>query len=158
MKTAIVFISKHGSTAKVAKMLSENFHEDDVQLFDLKENRLPEIDDFDNVLIGGSIHAGMIQKRVRTFCTSRFNELMSKDIGLFICCMEKGEKAEEQFRNAYHNELLNHAKAKGILGGEFLFEKMNFLEKAIVKKVSGVKETTSQINQEAILEFLKEFN
>ena len=55
-------------------------------------------------------------------------------------------------------ELLNHAKATGLFGGEFIFEKMNFLERLIIKKISGLKESVSKINYETIQQFANRFN
>jgi len=78
---------------------------------------------------------------------------MNKKLGLFLCCMEEGEKANEQFENAYPENLRKHATATGLFGGEFTFEKMNFLEKSIIKKISKISESVSKINEKAINEF-----
>ncbi|MDY6801220.1 MAG: hypothetical protein SVU94_08360 [Bacteroidota bacterium] len=45
--------------------------------------------------------------------------------------MEEGEKAREQFKNAYPESLRSKA-IDGHFGGEFNFDKMNFFEKAII--------------------------
>ena len=45
-----------------------------------------------------------------------------------MCCMEEGEKATNQFNEAFPDELIQHASATGIFGGEFNFEKMNELK------------------------------
>ncbi|CAN5505516.1 hypothetical protein BH23BAC1_BH23BAC1_30740 [soil metagenome] len=68
------------------------------------------------------------------------------------------EKAEEEFNNAFPEELRHHAVATGIMGGELLFEKMNFMEKFIVKTVSGQKETVSKINFPATDNFAEAMN
>jgi menaquinone-dependent protoporphyrinogen oxidase len=67
--------------------------------------------------------------------------------------MEEGEKAQVQFANAYPAELREHASATGLFGGEFNLDMMNFLEKAIVKKVAGVTDNVSKINEEQIKKF-----
>ena len=46
--------------------------------------------------------------------------------------MEKAETAQTQLENAYPKDLMDHAIACDFFGGEFNFEKMNFIEKAIV--------------------------
>ena len=83
------------------------------------------------------------------------NELKTKEIGLFICCMEEGEVAQKQLENAFPEELLNLAKATACFGGEFNFEKMNFLQKLIIKKVAHVERSTSKISDVSILDFSK---
>lgn len=152
MSTAIVYMSKHGTTQKLAKMLQEKI-ENDAKLIDLRKVQKPDISIYDTVIIGGSIHAGMIQNRIKKFCESNSELLITKTLGLFLCCMYEEEIAFEQFNIAFPDKLRNHAKASGLLGGEFLFEKMNFFEKLIVKKVSGFKETVSKINMAEVENF-----
>ena len=69
--------------------------------------------------------------------------------------MEQGETAQKQLLEAYPEELRRAAKSATIFGGEFDFERMNFLEKIIVKKVANVKITTSKVDHEAIRKFSK---
>ena len=67
--------------------------------------------------------------------------------------MEEGEKAQQQFQNAFPAELIQHATATGMFGGEFNFEKMNFIEKAIIKKISKIEKSVSKIDEQSIVEF-----
>ncbi|MDP4184230.1 MAG: flavodoxin domain-containing protein [Bacteroidota bacterium] len=156
MRTAIIYISKHGTTEKVAKLIAEKQKHKDITLLDLRSITKPLIESYDRVIIGGSIHAGMIQKRIKSFCEDNLDLLLKKEIGLFICCMMK-EKQNEQFENAFPQKLRDHCKVKGCFGGEFVFEKMNFLEKLIVKKVAQTDISISQIDYEAINLFVDEF-
>jgi menaquinone-dependent protoporphyrinogen oxidase len=48
--------------------------------------------------------------------------------------------------------------ANGIFGGEFLVSKMNFIERQIVKRVSGVTEDTSNLDTTAIMTFVMKIN
>ena len=146
MKTAIVYISQHGTTEKVARFLAEKSKQQ-VELISLKKEKSPDVSSFDRIILGGSIHAGGIQKRMKQFIENNLELLMQKEFGLFICCMDPHkEKQEQEFEHAFPNELKQAAKAKGIMGGEFCFERMNFLEKIIVKKVAGVSESVSRID------------
>jgi menaquinone-dependent protoporphyrinogen oxidase len=52
--------------------------------------------------------------------------------------------------------LRNHAISSKCVGGEFLFEKMNFFEKLIVKKVSGITRNISKIDENKIEELICE--
>lgn len=157
MKTLLAYCTTHGCTEKAALKLKQ-FLNEELTLINLKEIRNPDISAFDRIIIGGSIHAGQVQKRVKHFSQLNLNELKSKEVGLFICCMEEGEVAQKQLENAFPIKLLNIAKATACFGGEFNFEKMNFLEKLIVKKVAHVEKSTSKISDVSILSFSKKMN
>ena len=48
--------------------------------------------------------------------------------------------------------------AETILGGEFLFDKMNFIEKFITRKISKVVCSVSNLRYDAITVFLDKMN
>jgi menaquinone-dependent protoporphyrinogen oxidase len=152
MKTAIVYTTKHGCTDKCAHTLANNL-EKETSLFNIELEDDINLDHFDTVIVGGSIHAGMINKKIKSFINKNLALLLEKKIGLFLCCMYEGDQALEQFRNAFPEPLRNKAEAHGLFGGEFEFEKMNFLEKAIVKKVANVEHSVSNINYANIKAF-----
>ena len=153
MKILIVYASQHGTTEKVAELLAESFEDHDVKTANISKDPIPSLNDYDSILIGGSIHAGRIQGKIKKFYTQYMDILLSKKIGLFLCCMEKDKKAWDEFDVVYPEDLKKHAIAHGCLGGEFLFDKMNFFEKFIIKKISGNDETISQIDFEGIKNF-----
>lgn len=152
MKTLIAYSTTHGCTEKTANQLKQYLGEN-ITLVNLKKNPTPELEQFERVIIGGSIHAGQIQKRVKLFCYGNLEALKSKELGLFICCMEKGPTAHKQLMDAFPEELLDCSKATACFGGEFDFNKMNFFEKMIIKKVAHVKENVSNIDPESIKKF-----
>lgn len=150
METLIVYASSHGTTEKVAKIIESKIGTT-AKSINLKKNKKPDISQFKQIIIGGSIHAGTMQKKVKRFCNDNMVLLLEKRIGLFICCMDS-TKEIQQIENAFPEILRNHAICKKSLGGEFLFDKMNALEKFIVKKVSGIDKTTSNIDYDKIEE------
>ncbi len=153
MKTAIIYMSKHGATSTVATLIAESITDSELKIFNLSENENPETSEFDRILIGGSIHAGMVQKRVKDFCLKNMGILLQKEIGLFLCGMLK-EEQEKQYLTSFPEELRKHAKAYALPGGEFSLDKMNFFERAIVKKVSKIDKSISDINNEVIKDFV----
>ena len=157
MATLIAYVSQHGCTEKCATTLADKL-QDDATLVNLKKDRNVTLDAYDTVLIGGSIHAGRIQKAVKKFCENNLNVLISKCTGLFLCCMETGENAQKQFENAFPEELRERAKATGLFGGAFDFAKMGFVSKTIIKKISKVDKSVSNINQESIDAFAEQIN
>jgi len=158
MKTAIVYMSKHGTTEKVVKIISEHLTCQSYDVFNLRNNKNPDISGYDFVIIGGSIHVGMVQKKVKQFCINNASLLMAKKVGLFLCCMEVGEKATEQFNNAYPVELREHAFYTGLMGGECLTDKMNFFERNMVRMAVGGPEKYPKLNDKAINTLLQEID
>ncbi|NQU86602.1 MAG: flavodoxin [Mariniphaga sp.] len=153
MKTLIVYMSTHGCTAKAASEMKEKLG-NQVTVINLKKDKIPLLNSFERIIIGGSIHAGQIQKRVKEFCISNLDSLLNRELGLFICCMHECETAIQQLKNAYAEELLNHAKATAILGGAYDFERMNFIKRMIVKKVAKVNTSVDNINHSAMDKFV----
>lgn len=154
--TVIIFMSKHGTTQKVAMLIKELLMDDDITLVDLDKQAMVDLTYCERVIIGGSIHMGQIQKPVQNFCRQYANVLKSKKLGLFLCCMYEGEKAVEQFNNAFPEDILAAAHSKAILGYELNFEKMSMVERALTKKITGHTESMSHINQQELNRFIEE--
>ena len=159
MRTAIIFKTKHGTTEKVAYMLAKDLSSDgsEVRVIDLAKTRQPHLVSYERIIIGGSIHVGKIQREIRTFCERHTDVLRTKKLGLYICCMETDDqKRQKEFEDAFPENLKKHASAKAIMGGEFLLEKMNFIERLVVRKVAHTRESVHDIDTEAVEKFLKE--
>lgn len=154
MKAVVIYCSNHGTTEKVAGMIAEKLRPAySVTVINLLELRNPDVSEFELVVIGGSIHFGTIQKQVKQFCENNEALLKNRKIGLFLCCMLDDQKQSE-FNNAFPESLRTHSKANGCLGGEFLFDQLNFLEKLIVKKVAKTDTTESKIDYEELNRFI----
>ncbi|MFP4567661.1 MAG: flavodoxin domain-containing protein [Candidatus Woesearchaeota archaeon] len=159
MKTIIIYATKHGTTKKITDHIAKKLKtkKEEVEVVEIKKIKDYNLRVFDRVIIGASIHAGQIQTSIKKYCKENLNELKEKELGLFITCMiDHAEKQKEQLREAYPKELLDTSKAKGILGGEYLFEKMNFIEKLMVKIIAKTSKTTTKINHDAIDKFTDE--
>ena len=156
MKTAIIYSSKKGTTEKCANILREKLH-NDISLINLKTEKNPEIDEYDAVIIGGPIYAGNLDKRVSKFVEQNKAALLTKKLGLYICCMYEGEVRKQQFNTAYDEELRKHAIAHGLFGGCFDFKKMNFIERAMVRMAAKVKKSTEKLDYDNIDSFVAVF-
>lgn len=152
MKALLIYSSKHGTTEKIADIIRHS-SKHQIILNNLKARPKPDLSKYDFLIIGASIHAGKIAPRVQKFLKKNHQELLTKEIALYMCCMDQ-KKSEEQFNNNFPEEIRDHAFAKACVGGEFLFEKMNRLERAIVKKVSGQNATISNIKQDELQAFI----
>ena len=149
MKTLILYASSHGTTAKVAKRFAESLPTESVALIDLKKTKKIDLSAYEQVVLGSSIHAGHGQRAMQQFCKKHLTELLQKRVVLFLSCLNPKE-FEQSKKNAYPELLCHHAIAYHLTGGEYLIEKMNFIERFLVKKMVGVTETKSLLNEEAI--------
>ena len=154
MSYLIVYMSHHGTTRRVAYQLGKALTGEEVTLVNLEDDPVPALNDYSTIIIGGSIHMGCIQKGVRKFCEEHEATLLEKNLGLFLCFMNK-EEGMKEFEHAFPESLRKASKANGLFGGELLFEEMNIIERFIIRKITGVTETTSEIDQEAIETFLR---
>ena len=157
MKTAVIYASKHGTTAKVANAIADKLRgTTDVKLFSLKENPNPNINEFDRIILGSSIYVGQSAKAMKTFCKNNESVLGQKRLGLFICGMHPNkEEQEKELKEAYPEILQKSAMEIQFLGGEFLFEEMNFFERLIARMIAKTKLSVHQIDRDGIENFVK---
>ncbi|WP_124065484.1 flavodoxin domain-containing protein [Clostridium sp. E02] len=151
MSTLIAYATKYGFTKTCAEILAKKLGER-VDICDLGTNP-PGLKKYDKVIIGGSIYAGKIRKPVMRFCSDNLNVLKGKKLGLFICGMAKEEDVQKQIDSSFPRELLVVSTAKGFFGGECNYDKMNFLEKFIMKKITGSQQSQSQVAEDNITRF-----
>lgn len=155
MKIAILYISKHGTTEKIAKQIAKGLTKHESSVIDIKKHPHPDLAPFDHIVLGSSIYAGKIQQAMNNFCRQYLVELQAKVIGLFICGMQPTEEQREQeLIRAFPAELFEKAITKSFLGGEFIFEKMSVWERWIVRHISKVSNSISMINDYAVQQFI----
>ena len=152
MKTLIAYATRYGCARRAAEALGSLLG-GEVSLVDLKADGDPDPGPFDAVIVGGSIQAGSVQKRVRAYCARRSAELLGKRLGLYLCCMYEGDVAAKQLADAFPEALRSHATASGLFGGEIDLEKIGFIAKVVVKKVAGVTENVSKFDEKAVAAF-----
>ena len=155
MRILVTFATGYGCTEKCANTLRDKL-DGTIVLHNLKNGKRKDLDSFDTIILGGSIRAGRVQRRVKQFCENNRSLLKSKKLGLFLCCMEEGENGWKQFNDAYPADLRDHAAAKGLFGGEFHFEKMDPVTKAIIKKMAKTDENISTLSENNIDSFAKQ--
>ena len=160
MKIAIIYVSKYGTTEKVAGIIAGKLKEtNEVELFSLKKNARHDISGFEMAILGSSIYAGQASGKMKTFCKENEAVLLQKKIALFVCGMHpKQEEREKELKDAYSEALHEKADATGFLGGAFLFERMNFFERFIIKKIAKTNTSVYRIDKEAIEHFVEKMN
>ena len=129
MKTIIIYASTYGYTKECVERLKELINGETI-LVNIKKEVVPSIEEFENIVIGGSIYMGQILKKLKEYCSDNLNTLLNKRVALFLCC-GLPEKFEETIKNCFPEELLEKAIAKECFGGELRTEKMNLAHKMI---------------------------
>lgn len=140
MKTIIMYSSKYGCTEDCAKALRSKLN-NDCKLVNLKNAGATDFQQYDWVIIGGSIYVGKIQKEVKLFCERNLKALLTKNFSLFMCCTTPAQ-VNDFFKSNFPAELLAHSIKTVNFGGELRQEKMGFLDRkltALVAKTEPMK-------------------
>jgi len=153
MKTLIAYSTTLGCTEQCASKLKEDLG-DDVEMVRISRRRRYNLDDYTNIIIGGSIHEGMIQRSVFKFCENNLDILLKKHVGLFVCCMDPDANEQELIQQAFPDKLVENALASGFFGGELNIKKMNLLQKIMTRKAARLKKEPD-IDFQKILEFAR---
>ncbi|MDR1851097.1 MAG: flavodoxin domain-containing protein [Propionibacteriaceae bacterium] len=144
MKIAVVYASKHGTTEKVAREIARAA---DAEPIDLVEQPDPSLDGFDAIVVGGSVYAGQPTKALKNFLAAHQEVLLSKPLALFVCGMiPEAQKRAEEIAAVFPETLRKHALGCWFAGGEFRFDKLNFFERAIVKKICHIESSISALD------------
>lgn len=155
MKAAVIYASTHGTSAKVSEMIALGLGEENTVVFNLKENPNIDVSQFDVIVLGGSVHAGMMQKKVKEFADKHSSDILKKTFALFMVYMNDKDY-EIQMEKAFLSQLRENAVAVRGVGGEFLMDKMNFFQRFIVRKISGHAESVSRIKTDEIALLISE--
>jgi menaquinone-dependent protoporphyrinogen oxidase len=151
MKTLIAYSTTLGCTEQCASRLKADLGPE-VDMYRISRRRRINFEQYSTVIIGGSIHEGMIQRAVRKFCEDNLQNLLKLEIGLFICCVDPGENENELLKAVYPDVLLNHSLATSYFGGELNFKKMNLMQKFMTRKKERL-EVMPEIDFDSILVF-----
>jgi menaquinone-dependent protoporphyrinogen oxidase len=150
-KTLIAYSTTLGCTEQCASKLKDDLGED-VEMIRISRRRRFNLMSYETIIIGGSIHEGMIQRSVYKFCESNLDELLKKAVGLFVCCMDANANEQELIQRAFPETLVKHALASGFFGGELNIKKMNLLQKIMTRKAARLHKEP-EIDFQKILEF-----
>jgi menaquinone-dependent protoporphyrinogen oxidase len=151
--TLIAYSTTLGCTEQCASKLKEDLG-NGVEMVRISRRRRYHLQNFDTIIIGGSIHEGMIQRSVYKFCESNLEELMKKQVGLFVCCMDPNANEQALIESAFPEKLVKHALASGFFGGELNIKKMNLLQKIMTRKAARLQKEPD-IDFQKIIDFAR---
>ena len=142
MKTLVVYASKHGATKVGAERIAKGL-QGEVQLVSIKDKDAIVLDNYDKIILGTPIYAGMINKDIKSFCEANKDILRTKKVALYFCCMDSSQ-TDNYLKTNFTEDFSESLIAAESCGGAFYFNKMNFFEKFIIKKIMETKEKTKK--------------
>ncbi len=157
MKTLIIYSSKTGTTKKCAALLAANIGADSCDLFEITEN-IPEISDYECVVVGSYVRMGVIDKKVSAFLEKHKAQLFETKFGLFICC-SLAEKVSEAITKNFSEEFMDHAAIIDCFGGELPKDKIKGMDKLIVNSIIKIAKTdpTFTVSEKIVPESITNF-
>lgn len=133
MKTLILYATKYGSAEKCVQML-KSYMPGEVDVVNAKKTRAVDPTPYDQVIIGGSVYVGKVQKEITDFCQQYMDELLQKKVGLFVCC-GTANTDRTYIEGLFPKQLVDHALWACDVGGEMNMEKMSFIERLAVNMI-----------------------
>ena len=156
MKTLILYASATGTSEKCALKLSELIPGSET--VDIHKS-IPDPNGYDRIIIGGSIRAGKISKKLAEYVDNTLPVLLTKELGVFVCCGDES-KANGYMVENFPGELIMKAKKCACFGGEYNIKNAHGIDKLIlrlIKKAAGSGLDKIHIDYDRVTEFAKLF-
>ena len=154
-KTSIIYSSSHGNTEKILKEIL-SLAGSSAEMVKVSRASASDILEADKVVLGGSIHAGKIQKELADFTAKHKTLLLQKRLAVFIGCLDK-EESSKQLEKAFPEDIKNHAEVKACIGGNLELKRLPLVLRMIMKLlVKKEKDRTfySSPGREKLVNFL----
>lgn len=145
MKTVIVYDTKKGCTKKCAEFLHEKLPSSElfnVQTFDRS------FETYDSVILLSPIYIGQVRKGIKKLIEAHHSALLQRPLSIALCGMNK-DGLDETIQLSFDEKIREHASIH-LVGGAYYFDKLNFLEKMVVKKIAKVSQSQENINYDIL--------
>jgi menaquinone-dependent protoporphyrinogen oxidase len=149
MKVLIAYCSRYGTAHQCATDIAKRITAE-VDVVDLADTRDIDLSPYGMVVIGGSVYAGKIERRILSFCESHRTQLSQKDLAVYLCCLYQGERALQQLHEAYPDWMLAHAFHAALPGGELRYAELRWRDKMAVRGVARPGEDVRLLKPEAL--------
>lgn len=150
---ALLYASKHQTTEQTAQNIAVQLQPyATIKLMDVRKDKTHiSLAEYDVIVLGTPIYAGKPYVDFSRIASLNDFSLLNKNIFLFAVGMEPNpQKQQDELSSAFPVSLTVLAKGKYFLGGAFDFQKMNFLEKWIIKKIAKISQSISLISQDRV--------
>lgn len=143
MKTLIVYSSSYGFTERCARRIAANLGEETTDVMRIRKLLMPDIRGYDKVIIGSPVYMGQIDTWIKLFCENKLDQLLEKEVGIFVCC-GRLEQVNEVIGVSFPKQLITAAKGVEVLGGEVDLERLRphhrfVIKAAMVTKLADIK-------------------
>lgn len=155
MRLLIAYSTKYGSSAWVAQTLVQHLAKYPEILADVCETKrkpLPSPADYDAVVLGGGIYAGILDRRLVAWAENHHKHLKARPLALFLCCLSTGENANGYFSANLPAELVAHASAKVLCGAVVDPARLRLLDRVVLRKVAKITAPRDRRNPFAVEE------
>lgn len=135
MKTLIAYAGRNGTSTQMAKRIAAQVGEK-AEVLNLQKQTPPTLEEYQQVILGGSILAGSVPKALKKFIQENTEVLLTKKVGLFLCCLIEKD-IDKYFQDNFPEPIYSHAEEKRWLGGELIMSDHNLIVRKMLKKVIG---------------------
>ncbi len=142
-KTLIAYVTKGGATEESAKKIAEvlrSKYQLEVDLVDLNEEKVPELTQYRNIVVGSGVRAGMVYGKAKKFLENDFN---GKQIAFYVSSSMAGtpgshDNAKTRF---VENTLTKYPKINPVsteaFGGRIRYLRKTMLDNTDMSKVEA---------------------
>ncbi|MFW5786343.1 MAG: flavodoxin domain-containing protein [bacterium] len=138
MKALVAFSTRKGASREMAERIAATLGEE-TDVIDLKRRRAPSPEAYDAVVLGGSIMAGQVPRKLRAYAARHADALAEKRLGLFVCSLREDE-AENVISANFGEPLAAAATATAWLGGRIIMSEHGPVVRAMLRKVMETDE------------------
>jgi len=143
MRVLIPYGTTEGLTARISEYVADvvRGHGHEADTVDIKGSVDPELDGYDAVIVGASIHMGKHEDYVLDFVRKNRDELGRLPSAFFSVSMAAHDNTEEA--EGYIEEFVRetgwHPVKVGLFGGALLYTQYGFIKRHLMKKIARDK-------------------
>ncbi len=144
MKSIIIYKTKTGTTKKCAEIIHNN--NPDSELYEI--SKVPSLKKHDNITFVTPIYMGQINKQIKKLMNSLENCLEKTNVQVVLVGTNE-ETLNQTIEQNFSSKEKDHLSITHV-GGAYNFQKLNFLQRFIIKKFTGVTESTDLIKYDKL--------